>query len=170
MIYGQEKPMDRESSLDPFEEEQYKSPIEVEKSVQCMPDESFLIPLRSTPEGNIGPENRTAIDIDVELPPSAQKNSKAGDQLFYEPDELMPERGYEDISFRYDPAMDYDSHMQIQPATMVEDAHVEDASLNIEAEVKKPEKDKRLRNSQESLDRRKKERCFSKEIFKKPTD
>jgi hypothetical protein len=152
MIYGQEKPMDRESSLDPFEEEQYKSPIEVEKSVQCMPDESFLIPLRSTSEENIGPENCTAIDIDVELPPSAQKNSKAGDQLFYEPDELMPERGYEDISFGYDPAVDYDSHMQIQPVTMVEDAHVEDASLNVEAEVKKPEKDKRLRNSQERLD------------------
>jgi hypothetical protein len=152
MIYGQEKLMDRESSLDPFEEEQYKSPIEVEKSVQCMPDESFLIPLRSTSEENIGPENCTAIDIDVELPPSAQKNSKAGDQLFYEPDELMPERGYEDISFGYDPAVDYDSHMQIQPVTMVEDAHVEDASLNVEAEVKKPEKDKRLRNSQERLD------------------
>ncbi|TVU44266.1 hypothetical protein EJB05_03702 [Eragrostis curvula] len=159
MVCGQEKPMNRESSLDPLAEIQYKSPIEVEKSVGCVPDESFLIPLRTISEENLGPENRTALDIDVELPLSDQKisDSKAGDQLFYEPDELMPERGYEDVSFGYDPAMDYDSHMQIQPASMVEDAHVEDASFNVEVEIKKPEKDKRLRSSQESLDKRRKD-------------
>lgn len=159
MIYGQENPMDRESSLDPFAEAQYKSPSEVEKSVHCVPDESFIIPHRYTSEEKLGLENRIAIDIDVELPPSVDKisDSKIGDQLFYEPDELMPERGYEEVSFGYDPAMDYDSHMQIPPATMVDDAHVKDSSLNVEVDVKKPEKDKRLRISQESLDKRRKD-------------
>ncbi|GJN40394.1 hypothetical protein PR202_gb29601 [Eleusine coracana subsp. coracana] len=159
MIYGQEKPMDRDSSLDPFAEAQYKSPSEVEKSVHCMPDESFIVPLRSTSEEKLGLENRSAIDIDVELPPSIEKisDSRVGDQLFYEPDELMPERGYEEVSFGYDPAMDYGNHMQIQPATMVEDAPVEDASLSVEVELQKPEKDKRLKSSQDSLDKRRKD-------------
>uniref|UniRef100_A0A0A9AHN6 COP1-interacting protein-related n=1 Tax=Arundo donax TaxID=35708 RepID=A0A0A9AHN6_ARUDO len=159
IIYGHEKPMDRGSSLDPLAEAQYKSPTQVKKNVHSVADESFMIPLRSTSDDNLGPENRTAIDIDVELPPTIQKvaAAKAGGQLFYEPDELMPERRYEDVSFGYDPAMDYDSQMQIQPATMVEDAHVEDASLSVEDGVKKPEKDKRLKGSQESLDKRRKD-------------
>lgn len=92
-----------------------------------MADESFMIPLRFTSDDNFGPESRTAIDIDVELPSTVQKisDAKAGGQLFYEPDELMPERGCENISFGYDPAMDY-SQMQSQPATMVEDSPVEE--------------------------------------------
>lgn len=159
MIYGQEKSADRRSSLDPLAEVQYKNPTMVEKNTHSMADESFMIPLRSTSEDNLGPESRTAIDIDVELPSTVQKisDAKAGGQLFYEPDELMPERGCEDISFGYDPAMDYNSQMQSQPATMVEEAHVEEAELSNVNEVKKSENDKRLRSSQESLDRRKKE-------------
>jgi transcriptional regulator of nitric oxide reductase len=53
--------------------------------------------------------------------------------------------------------MDYNIQMQNQPATMVEDAQVEDASLSAVDEVKKPEKDKKLRSSQESLDKRRKD-------------
>ncbi|KAL6638319.1 hypothetical protein ACP70R_025891 [Stipagrostis hirtigluma subsp. patula] len=159
MIYGQEKPVDRGSSLDPLAEAQYKSPTQVENNVHGVADESFMIPLRSTSEDNLGPESRTAIDIDVELPSAVQKTSdaKAGGQLFYEPDELMPERSYEDISYGYDPAVDYDTQMQIQPVTMVEDAHVEDVSLSIGDEGKKTEEDKKLRSSQESLDKRRKD-------------
>jgi hypothetical protein len=156
MIYGQKESMDRGSSLDPLAEAQYKSPTLFEKNVHSLADESFMIPLRSTSEDNHEPECRTAIDIDVELPLTVQKisDAKAGSQLFYEPVELMPERGCEDVSFGYDPAMDYNIQMQSQPATMVEDAHVEDASLSAVDEVKKPEKDKKLRSSQESLDKR----------------
>jgi len=159
MIYGQEKSMDRGSSLDPLAEAQYKSSTLIEKNVHSLADESFMIPLRSTSEDNHEPECRTAIDIDVELPSTVQKisDAKAGSQLFYEPVELMPERGCEDVSFGYDPAMDYNIQMQSQPATMVEDAHVEDASLSAVDEVKKPEKDKKLRSSQESLDKRRKD-------------
>lgn len=159
MIYGQEKSMDRGSSLDPLAEAQYKSPTLVDKNVHSLADESFMIPLRSTSEDNHEPECRTAIDIDVELPSTVQKisDAKAGSQLFYEPAELMPERGCEDVSFGYDPAMDYNSQIQSQSATMVEDAHMEDALLSTVDEIKKPEKDKKLRSSQESLDKRRKD-------------
>ncbi|PUZ35952.1 hypothetical protein GQ55_9G001300 [Panicum hallii var. hallii] len=158
MIYGQEKSTDRGSSLDPLAEAQYKNPTLVEKNAHSMADESFMIPLRFNSDDNLGPESRTAIDIDVELPSTVQKisDAKAGGQLFYEPDELMPERGCENISFGYDPAMDY-SQMQSQPATMVEDSPVEEAALTNADEVKKPEKDKRIRSSQESLDKRRKD-------------
>ncbi|PAN43900.2 hypothetical protein PAHAL_9G001400 [Panicum hallii] len=158
MIYGQEKSTDRGSSLDPLAEAQYKNPTLVGKNAHSMADESFMIPLRFNSDDNLGPESRTAIDIDVELPSTVQKisDAKAGGQLFYEPDELMPERGCENISFGYDPAMDY-SQMQSQPATMVEDSPVEEAALTNADEVKKPEKDKRIRSSQESLDKRRKD-------------
>ncbi|KAG2533683.1 hypothetical protein PVAP13_9NG019200 [Panicum virgatum] len=84
-----------------------------------------------------------------------QGNWNVFQSFLLRPDELMPERGCENISFGYDPAMDY-SQMQSQPATMVEDSPVEEAALT-NAEVKKPEKDKRIRNSQESLDKRRKD-------------
>jgi hypothetical protein len=159
MIYGQEKSMDRGSSLDPIAEAQYKNPTLVEKNANSMADESFMIPLRFTSEDNLGPESRTAIDIDVELPSNVQKisDAKAGGQLFYEPAELMPERGCEDISFGYDPAMDFNSQVQSQPTAMVVDTPVEEAAFCNADEVKKPEKDKRLRSSQESLDKRRKD-------------
>ncbi|CAN6286082.1 unnamed protein product [Urochloa humidicola] len=158
MIYGPEKSTDR-SYLDPLAEAQYKNPTLVEKNVHNMADESFMIPLRFTSEDNLGPESCTAIDIDVELPSTVQKisDAKAGGKLFYEPDELMPERGCEDISVGYDPAMDYNSQMQSQPATMVEGAPVEEAALSNADEVKKPEKDKRLKSSQDNLDKRRKD-------------
>jgi len=151
MVYGQDNSMDRGSSLDPLAEAHYRRPALEEKSVRTVADESFMIPVRSSSQDNLGAENRTAIDIDVELPTTAQKASdaKAGGQLFYEPDELMPEREVEDVSFGYDPTMDYDSHMQIQPDTTVENADVEDSSLCVEDEEKVPGKDKKLRSSQD---------------------
>ncbi|KQK11943.1 COP1-interacting protein 7 [Brachypodium distachyon] len=159
MVYGQDNSMDRGSSLDPLAEAQYKSPTLEEKTRHSVVDESFMIPVRSNSEDNLGAENRTAIDIDVELPITVQKTSdaKTEGQLFYEPEELMPERGFEDVSFGYDPAMDYDSHLQIQPDTGVENADAEDLSLCVEDEEKMPEKDKKLRSSQEGLDKRRKD-------------
>jgi hypothetical protein len=155
MVYGQDNSMDRGSSLDPLAEAHYKRPATEEKNVRNVADESFMIPVRSSSQDNHGAESRTAIDIDVELPITVHKTSdaKAGGQLFYEPDELMPEREVEDVSFGYDPTMDYDSHMQIQPDTTV----VEDSSLCIEHEEKMPGKDKKLRSSQGSFDKRRKD-------------
>ncbi|XP_047092936.1 COP1-interacting protein 7-like [Lolium rigidum] len=151
MVYGQDNWIDRGSCLDPLAEAHYKRPAPEENNVCNVADESFMIPVRSSSQDILGAENRTAIDIDVDFPMTVQNTSdaKAGGQLFYEPDELMPEREVEDVSFGYDPAMDYDSHMQIQPDTAVENADVDDSSLCVEVEEKVPGKDKKLRSSQE---------------------
>uniref|UniRef100_A0ACD5U874 Uncharacterized protein n=1 Tax=Avena sativa TaxID=4498 RepID=A0ACD5U874_AVESA len=157
MVYGQGRKMDRRSSLDPLAEARYRNPTQVDKNLHVA-DESFMIPVRSNSQDNLGPENRTAIDIDVELPYSIQKTSdrKPETKLFYEPDQLIPERGFDDASFGYDPAMDYDGHMQVQTIIKVEDTNAEDASHSIDSDAKKPEKQK-LKNAKDSLDKRKKE-------------
>lgn len=158
MVYGQGRPIDRRSSLDPLAEARYRSPTQVDKNGYGATDESFIIPVRSDSHDNVGPESRTAIDIDVELPYSIQKKTdkKSETQLFYEPDQLLPERGFDDASFGYDPAMDYDSHMQVQTIVKVEDISAEDVSPSIDNDTKKPEKQK-PRNAKDSLDKRKKE-------------
>jgi hypothetical protein len=158
MVYGQGRQMDRRSSLDPVAEARYRSPTQVDKNLHGVADESFMIPVRSNSQDNLGPENRTAIDIDVELPYSIQKTSgrKSETKLFYEPDQLIPERGYDDASFGYDPAMDYDSHMQVQTIVKVDDTNAEDVSHTIDSDAKKPKKQK-LKNGKESLDKRNKE-------------
>ncbi|KAF7069699.1 hypothetical protein CFC21_075288 [Triticum aestivum] len=158
MVYGHENSMDRGSSLDPLAEGHYKRPtLEEKKNVHGV-DES-MIPVTSNSHDNLGADGRTAIDIDAELGTSVQKTSdaKAGGELFYEPDELMPERGFEDVSFGYDPSMDYDSHMQIHPDVGVEDANAEDLSACVDDEGKMPAKVKKLRGSQEGLDKRRKD-------------
>ncbi|KAE8767628.1 hypothetical protein D1007_60987 [Hordeum vulgare] len=160
MVYGHDNSMDRGSSLDPLAEAHYKRPtVEEKKNVHTMSDESFMIRVSSNSHNNLGADGRTAIDIDAELGSSVQKTSdaKAGGQLFYEPDELIPERGFEDVSFGYDPSMDYDSHMQIQHDVSIEDANAEDLSVCVESEEKTPGKDKKLRGSQEGLDKRRKD-------------
>ncbi|KAK3126919.1 hypothetical protein QOZ80_7AG0565180 [Eleusine coracana subsp. coracana] len=157
MVYGQERQADRTTLLDPLAEARYKNPNQQDKNVSCVADESFMIPLRSSTQDNFGAESRTTIDIDVELPTSIQKTSdgKPGNQLFYEPDELMPERGFEDSSFGYDPAMDYESHMQMH-ALKVEDKNAEDVSPAIDDDVKKSEKGK-LRNTKDGSDKKRKD-------------
>ncbi|CAD6225860.1 unnamed protein product [Miscanthus lutarioriparius] len=156
MVYGQGSQIDRHSLLDPLAEAQYKNPVQQDKNRNGVADESFMIPLRSSSQDNIGAESRTTIDIDVELPSRIQKASdeKAGHQLFYEPDELVPERGFEDVSFGYDPAMDYDSHVQI--AVKVEDAKTEDVVPVTEGDVQKVEKEK-PRNAKDGSDKRRKD-------------
>ncbi|XP_066380520.1 COP1-interacting protein 7-like [Miscanthus floridulus] len=156
MVYGQGSQIDRHSLLDPLAEAQYKNPVQQDKNRNGVADESFMIPLRSSSQDNIGAESRTTIDIDVELPSRIQKASdeKAGHQLFYEPDELVPERGFEDVSFGYDPAMDYDSHMQT--TVKVEDAKTEDVVPVTEGDVQKVEKEK-PRNAKDGSDKRRKD-------------
>lgn len=158
MVYGQGRQMDWRSSLDPLAGARYRSPTQVDKNGHGVADESFMIPVRSDSHDNLGPESRTAIDIDVELPYRIQKtiDRKSETKLFYEPDQLIPERGFDDASFGYDPAMDYDSHMQVQTIVKVEETHVEDVSHSIDSDAKKLEKQK-LKNAKDSLDKRKKE-------------
>ncbi|EEC81954.1 hypothetical protein OsI_25833 [Oryza sativa Indica Group] len=157
MLYGQERSMDRRSALDPLAEARYRNPNQVDKNGYVAADESFIIPLRSGSQDNVGPEYRAAIDIDVELPTNTKKTSdgKAGTQLFYEPDELMPERASENASFGYDPAMDYESNMMVR-AVKVEDSNDEDVSHSNDGDVKKPEKEK-IRSTKDGTDKRKKD-------------
>ncbi|OEL35485.1 hypothetical protein BAE44_0003496, partial [Dichanthelium oligosanthes] len=153
MVYGQESQVDRSSLLDPLAEARYKNPVQQDKGRNGVADESFMIPLRSSSQDNFGAESRTTIDIDVELPTSIHKASdeKAGHQLFYEPDELVPERGFEDVSFGYDPAMDYDSHMQT--IVKVEDEKADDVLPVNDGDVKKAEK----KNAKDGSDKRRKD-------------
>ncbi|XP_062187337.1 COP1-interacting protein 7-like [Phragmites australis] len=157
MVYGQERQIDRSNLLDPLAEARYKSPTQKDKNMNAVADESFMIPLRSNSLDNFGAESRTAIDIGVELPTSIHKMSdgKAGNQLFYEPDELMPERGFEDVPIGYDPAMDYNSHM-LMTTVKVEDIKEEDVLLSINRDVKKAEIEK-LRNAKDGSDKRRKD-------------
>ncbi|KAJ1288449.1 hypothetical protein BS78_02G089800 [Paspalum vaginatum] len=154
MVYGQESQIDRSSLLDPLAEAQYKNPVQQDKNRNGVADESFMIPLRSSTQDRA--ESRTTIDIDVELPTGTHKKTdeKVGHQLFYEPDELVPERVFEDVSFGYDPAMDYDSHMQT--TVKVEDAKAEDVLPVTDGDVKKAEKEK-PRNAKDGSDKRRKD-------------
>ncbi|KAG2633309.1 hypothetical protein PVAP13_2NG279400 [Panicum virgatum] len=158
MVYGQESQIDRSNLLDPLAEARYKNPAQQEKKRNDVADESFMIPLRSSSQDNFGAESRTTIDIDVELPTSIHKTTdeKAGHQLYYEPDELVPDRGFEDVSFGYDPAMDYDSHMLIQTTVKVEDAKADDVLPVTDGDLKKADKEK-LRNAKDGSDKRRKD-------------
>jgi hypothetical protein len=157
IIYGRESQAGRSTLLDPLSEARYKSPNQQDKNGSCVADESFMIPLRSGLQDNFGAESRTTIDIDVELPTSIQKKSdeKSESQLFYEPDELLPERGTEDRPFGYDPAIDYENDMLLQTAVKTEDKNAEDASPAID-DVKKSEKGK-LRNTKDGSDKKRKD-------------
>ncbi|CAK9165749.1 unnamed protein product [Ilex paraguariensis] len=83
------------------------------KSSHDITDESFIVPFRSMPLDQAGTDDRTAIDMDSELPSTHQKseNNLNGieSQTNYEPDDLslMPERGTEKRSIGYDPSLDY---------------------------------------------------------------
>jgi hypothetical protein len=158
MVCGQESQIDRSNLLDPLAEARYKNPAQQDKNRNDVADESFMIPLRSSSQDNFGAESRTTIDIDVELPTSIHKTSdeKAGHQLYYEPDELVPDRGFEDVSFGYDPAMDYDSHMLMQTTVKVDDAKADDVLPVTDADVKKADKEK-LRNAKDGSDKRRKD-------------
>lgn len=75
-------------------------------------DESFIVPFRSIALDQVGPDDRTPIDMDSEIPSTYQKpkNAVVRKQISYEPDDLsmMPERGIEKRSDGYDPALDYE--------------------------------------------------------------
>ncbi|CAL5413601.1 unnamed protein product [Camellia sinensis] len=81
-------------------------------SPQDMIDESFIVPFRSMSLDHVGTNDRTAIDMDSELPSTMQRSeyssNRTGNQINYEPDDLsfMPECGTEKMTTGYDPALD----------------------------------------------------------------
>ncbi|KAL0349040.1 UNVERIFIED_CONTAM: COP1-interacting protein 7 [Sesamum angustifolium] len=77
-----------------------------------MTDETFIVPFRSMSIYQDGQADRTAIDVDSEIPISCKKLDSEGNRnrVYYEPDDfsLMPERETEKGFVGYDPALDYE--------------------------------------------------------------
>ncbi|KAK6145931.1 hypothetical protein DH2020_019800 [Rehmannia glutinosa] len=75
-------------------------------------DETLVVPFRSMSLDQVGGTDRTAIDIDSEIPSKFQKLASEGNKnkVNYEPNDLslMPERGTDRRSIGYDLALDYE--------------------------------------------------------------
>ncbi|KAI3469786.1 hypothetical protein Pfo_026449 [Paulownia fortunei] len=82
------------------------------ESAHGMADETFIVPFRSVSIDQVGQADRTAIDVDSEIPLSHKKLDSEGNRnkVYYEPDDLslMPERGTEKSPVGYDLALDYE--------------------------------------------------------------
>ncbi|XP_072955576.1 COP1-interacting protein 7-like [Typha angustifolia] len=163
MIYAHEKQINIRSSLDPIADNEYQQSTNLDKNSYDIRDESFMIPLRSSSQSQLEPESRTAIDIESEFPAVIQRTEdsslKARNQLSYEPDELtmMPERVLESDIIDYDPAIDYDFQITAEISSKLEATSLEDVTTSIKEEVKKSDNDKKLRASQDGLEKRKKD-------------
>ncbi|KAK6161255.1 hypothetical protein DH2020_004636 [Rehmannia glutinosa] len=96
-------------AVDSFDASNNKMDI---KSVHGMADETFIVPFRSVSIYQVGQADRSAIDVDSEIPFSHKKLDLEGNEIkaYYEPDDLslMPERGTEKRLVEYDPALDYE--------------------------------------------------------------
>ncbi|KAF5197157.1 Cop1-interacting protein [Thalictrum thalictroides] len=137
------------------------------RSSHTVVDESFVVPLRSGVQDQIGTDSRTTLDMDVEFPSSLQtveeSSSKVKSQVSYEPDDLslIPERGRERYSNGYDPAMDYEMQLQADDSSRVVNGNQDDAVSDVKEEGKKLFKDKKFKG-QNSLEKRKIEAAATK--------
>ncbi|XP_044500034.1 COP1-interacting protein 7-like [Mangifera indica] len=90
------------------------------RSSHNMGDDSYIVPLRSATQDQVGSDGRNAIDMASEFPSSHQmtqsKSNSVGNLVSYEPDELslMPERGGEKGLSGFDPALDYELQANVQ--------------------------------------------------------
>ena len=161
MIYGQENQINSKSSADPLAEHGYEHPGNLEKKSYVATDESFIVPFRSGSE-QLETNNRTTVDMDSELPTSLQRKedySNTHNQLSYEPDDLtmMPERAFESEYIGYDPAIDYDMEIPIEVSIKQETKDKEDVSTSTKEELKKSDKEKKLKVPQDGLDKRRRD-------------
>ncbi|XP_008802181.2 COP1-interacting protein 7 [Phoenix dactylifera] len=169
MIYGRDKQVGGKNSSDPLVDQQYEHDKNLDKksSYNAM-DESFVVPFRSGSQDQLGADGRTAIDIYSEFPPALQRtedfSSKDKIQITYEPNDLtlLPERGMESVSIGYDPAKDYDIQIPVKNAVEVESRNHEDVPTSTKEESKKSDKDKKLKVSQNGLERKKKDALVRK--------
>ncbi|XP_042393895.1 COP1-interacting protein 7-like [Zingiber officinale] len=160
MIYGEDKQLSVMRSSDPLiDPTNERIDNALKNSSYTMTDESFLIPYRSDlPE--VGSGNIAIIGMDSEIPTTHEEpqdsNDNAKTQLFYEPDELsmVPDRAMESLSIGYDPVMDYDFELPVENTIKVIASHEEDLSTNTKEEPKKSDKEKNLKASNDSLEKR----------------
>ncbi|GMH28511.1 hypothetical protein Nepgr_030354 [Nepenthes gracilis] len=113
-------------------------------------DESFVVPCRSSSFGQVGGgDDRSAIDVDFELPsllPGAENHAdRTGSQGNYEPNDLnlMPNRLMENFPIGFDPAMDYEKQDFNGNATKVEAK--KEVTLNSKRGSRKEDKEHRLK-------------------------
>ncbi|XP_074582867.1 uncharacterized protein LOC141839102 [Curcuma longa] len=160
MIYGEDKQLSVMRSSDPLIDPASEHIDNAPKnSSYTMTDESFLIPYRSDLQ-EVGSDNIAVIDMDSEIPTTLEKpqvsNDNARSQLFFEPDELsmVPDRGMESLSIGYDPAMDYDFELPVENTVKLVATNEEDLSTSTKEEPKKSDKEKNLKASNDSSDKR----------------
>ncbi|XP_059632337.1 COP1-interacting protein 7 [Cornus florida] len=125
-----------------------------------MADESFIVPFRSMSLDHVGTDNRTAIDMDSELPSTVQKSENnafmVGSQFNYEPDGLsfMPERRTEKMSIGFDPALDYKMQVGVEDAALVDNRNKEVVTA-VKRGSKKSEKDQKSKVTPDSVEKKK---------------
>lgn len=126
------------------------------ESSHVIRDESFMVPFRSMALNQVVPEDRTAIDIDSELPSAYQNSenhsSRIRRQVSYEPDDmsLMPERGTEKRSVGYDPALDYEMQVCNEGTVALDKG----AKTNVKENTKKSEKTWNSKGTPETFDKK----------------
>lgn len=157
MVGSRENLSERHNSSDPLAVngfEHANSKLQGESSCGIR-DESFIVPFRSMALNQAVPEDRTAIDMDSELPSAYQNSENLSSGIRrtvgYEPDDmsLLPERGTEKRSVGYDPALDCE--MQVSMEGTVKGAKA--ASNNVKANTKKSEKTRSSRGTSGTLDK-----------------
>lgn len=156
MLNGRDNHSGPRNSLDPLAVNAYEHTNKLDKaSSHDMTDESFVVPFRSM-SLNDGPEGRTAINMDSELPSAHQKseNSSAG-IMSYEPNDfsLMPERGTEKRLGVYDPALDYEMQVCIESSAS-KDKRKNGVSNDVKKGAKKSEKDRRSKATVDTSDKK----------------
>ncbi|XP_028070263.1 COP1-interacting protein 7-like isoform X2 [Camellia sinensis] len=128
-------------------------------SPQDMIDESFIVPFRSMSLDHVGTNDRTAIDMDFELPSTMQRSeyssNRTGNQISYEPDDLsfMPERGTEKMTTGYDPALDYEMQAHVEDAASLDNRNKE-VVVDVKQGSKKSGKDRKSKFAPDALDKK----------------
>ncbi|CAL5416486.1 unnamed protein product [Camellia sinensis] len=128
-------------------------------SPQDMIDESFIVPFRSMSLDHVGTNDRTAIDMDSELPSTMQRSeyssNRTGNQINYEPDDLsfMPERGTEKMTTGYDPALDYEMQAHVEDAASLDNRNKE-VVVDVKQGSKKSGKDRKSKFAPDALDKK----------------
>ncbi|KAJ6828775.1 uncharacterized protein M6B38_361180 [Iris pallida] len=172
VVYGRENPIGSNITLDPLGDHEYERPANLEKGSYAVTDDSFMVPVRSGSQDQLGTESRTDINIDLDFPSSHQRKedsaNKAKIELRYEPDDLtlMPERPIEREYIGYDPALDYDMQIPVNVSVKEEESgDQEDVSASKE-ELRESEKEKKLK-VQDGLEKRKKDAIMRRGISSK---
>ncbi|XP_016504079.2 COP1-interacting protein 7-like [Nicotiana tabacum] len=156
MLNGRDNQSGMRNSLDPLAVNAFEHANKIDRaSSHDMADESFIVPFRSMSLDDVGPDGRTAINMDSELPHQKSENNSVGVMSYYEPNDLslMPERGTEKRSGVYDPALDYEMQFCIEGSAS-KDKRKNGVSNDVNVGSKKSEKDRRSKATADTSDKK----------------